>query len=252
MYSVKKVAELSGVSVRTLHHYDEIGLLPPSTRTGSGYRRHARSDLLRLQEILAWRQLGFSLRETRSLLDDPGYDRGAALRRQRQLALAERKSLRAMIAALDAAIAALEAGTPMEEETMFEGFDPDPYAEETQRRYGGTSRYAESKRRTAGYGEAEWKRLEEEADEIARAFAGLRTSGARPDGAEALAAAERHRRFISRWFYDCPPPLHRGLGELYVADGRFRASWDRHGMGLAEFVRDAVAANAAAAGAAPA
>lgn len=245
-YAISRVAELSGLSVRALHHYDEIGLLRPSGRNAAGYRRYSRGDLLRLQEIVAWRRLGFSLRETRALLDEHGYDRAAALRRQRELAGSRSAELAAMIAALDAAIAALDEGGELEEETMFDGLAADPYAEEAERLYAGTSRYEESRRRTAGYSGDDWQRLSAEADAIAEDFARLRGAGSRPGEAAVLAVAERHRLHISRWFYDCPPSLHRGLGELYVADARFRVGWDRRGEGLAEFVRDALAANAGA------
>src|SRR5437764_5113455 len=106
MKTVKEVAEVSGVTVRTLHHYDEIGLLRPSDRSEAGYRLYTREDLGRLQEILGWRELGFSLGEIAALVDDPHYDRASALRRQRDLVEQERERLASLRAALDAAIAA--------------------------------------------------------------------------------------------------------------------------------------------------
>lgn len=112
--------------------------------------------------------------------------------------------------------------------------------DEARERWGGSAEYAESMRRTRGYGEAEWRAIREEADEIAAEFAALMAAGADPAGPEAGELARRHREHISRWFYDCSPQIHRGLGELYVADPRFTKNWDKHAPGLAVYVRDAI------------
>jgi MerR family transcriptional regulator, thiopeptide resistance regulator len=118
------------VTVRALHHYDEIGLLAPSARSEAGYRLYSHADLLRLQEILVWRELGFPLSEIQAMLDEPGYDRGSALRRQRELVDRELERLSGIAGALDAALKAHANGTRLEETTMFEGFDHSEYAEE--------------------------------------------------------------------------------------------------------------------------
>ena len=243
MRTVSEVAELAGVTVRALHYYDEIGVLKPSGRSESGYRLYAHEDLLRLQEIVAWQQLGFTLREVAALLDEPGYDRAGALARQRTLAEAERARFAGMVAGLDEALAALREGRRLEEASMFEGFDPRAYADEAERRWGDTPRYRESQRRAARYGEDDWRRMHREADEIASGFAACLADGCEPSETRALDLAERHREHIGRWFYDCPPACHRGLGDLYVSDPRFRATWDRRRGGLAEFVRSAIVAN---------
>jgi DNA-binding transcriptional MerR regulator len=121
MRTVREVAELAGVTVRALHHYDEIGLLKPSGRSEGGYRLYSHGDLLRLQEIVAWRQLGFSLREVQELVDEPDHDRAAALRRQRTLARDQLARVAALIDALDVALAAHDNRQLLREETMFEG-----------------------------------------------------------------------------------------------------------------------------------
>jgi DNA-binding transcriptional MerR regulator len=121
MRTVREVAELAGVTVRTLHHYDDIGLLKPSGRSESGYRLYSHGDLLRLRAIVAWRQLGFSLREVQELVDEPGHDRAAALRRQRALAQDEAARAAALVDALDVALAAHDNRRRLEEQTMFEG-----------------------------------------------------------------------------------------------------------------------------------
>jgi DNA-binding transcriptional MerR regulator len=244
MRTVGELASLTGVTVRTLHHYDEIGLLRASERSESGYRLYNRDDLERLQEILIWRQLGFRLDEIQALLADPAHDRPAALRRQRALVEQELGRLEATARALDAALAAYEAGTQPEEDTMFQDFDPMQYEDETRERWGDTEAYQEAARRTAAYGDAEWSEVRAEADELVREFAALMAAGEPTDGDAAQAAAERHREHISRWFYPCGPEMHRNLGEMYVADPRFRATYDQIAPGLAAYVRDAIFAGA--------
>ena len=152
------------MTVRTLHHYDELGLLAPSERSESGYRLYSYDDLARLQEILIWRQLGFSLAEIKSLLDDPKYDRITALERQRELVEREIDRLGAAAAAVDAAVAAHRNGTPIEETTMFDGFDPTEYEDEARERWGHTDAYQESMRRTQAYGEAQWNEIRRESE----------------------------------------------------------------------------------------
>jgi DNA-binding transcriptional MerR regulator len=121
MRTVREVAELAGVTVRALHHYDEIGLLKPSGRNESGYRLYSHGDLLRLREIVAWRQLGFSLREVQELVDEPEHDRAAALRRQLTLARDQLARVAALVDALAVAVAAHDNREPLQEQTMFEG-----------------------------------------------------------------------------------------------------------------------------------
>ncbi len=244
MKTVGEVSELAGVTVRALHHYDEIGLLAPSARSEAGYRLYSHADLLRLQEILVWRQLGFALSEIQVILDEPSYDRGRALRRQRELVDRELERLSGVARALDVALDAHESGTKLEEATMFDGFDHAEYEEEARERWGHTDAYRESTRRAAGYGEREWGEINAESQEIAQAFAQALAAGEPADGAVARGLAERHRQQISQWFYPCSLEMHRGLGELYVADQRFARNYDRVAPGLAAYVRRAIVANA--------
>jgi MerR family transcriptional regulator, thiopeptide resistance regulator len=249
MRTVGEVSQVTGVTVRTLHHYDEIGLLRPSGRSESGYRLYAYVDLTRLQEILVWRALGFSLGEIQSILDDPAYDRMKALRRQRELVEREAERLGALRDALDTAIDAEEKGTTMPEHTMFDGFDPADYEDEVRERWGDTDAYRESARRTASYDEADWREIRSEWDAIVAELAAAMVAGEPADGEPAMAAAERHRQHISRWFYECPPAMHRGLGRMSADDPRFARNYDAVAPGLAVYVRDAFAANADAQGA---
>jgi len=244
MRTVGEVAELTGVTVRTLHHYDAFGLLSPSGRSDAGYRLYSRDDLARLQEILIWRGLAFSLAEIVSLLDDPGHDRLAALERQRELVGREIDRLGALAGAVDAAIAAERNGTRLEETSMFEGFDPTEYEEEARERWADTEAYRESARRAKAYGEVEWSQIRAESETTVRELIELMRAGEPADGSAARALAERHRGHISRWFYPCPPRIHRGLAEMYVADERFTSTYERQAEGLAAYLHDAIVANA--------
>jgi DNA-binding transcriptional MerR regulator len=246
MKTVGEVADLAHVTVRTLHHYDELGLLSPSERSETGYRLYSYDDLARLQEILIWRALGFSLAEIKSLLDDPGYDPISALERQRELVGREIDRLGAVAAAVDAALAAHRNGTPIEETKMFDGFDPALYEDEARERWGGTEAYQESARRSQAYGEDEWLQIRRESSDIVGELVAAMRAGEPADGPAARALAERHRDHISRWFYPCSPAMHRGLAEMYVADERFTRTYEREAEGLAAYFHDAIVANAGA------
>jgi DNA-binding transcriptional MerR regulator len=243
MKTVGEVSELAHVTVRTLHHYDELGLLSPSERSEAGYRLYSYDDLVRLQEILIWRQLGFSLAEIKRLLGEPGYDRLGALERQRTLVGRELDRLAALAAAVDAAIAAHRNGTRVKETNMFEGFDPTEYEDEARERWGDTEAYRESARRTKAYGEAEWREIRGESEAIVRELIELMRAGEPADGFPARAIAERHRDHISRWFYPCSPRMHRGLAEMYISDERFKSTFEREAQGLAAYLHDAIVAN---------
>jgi DNA-binding transcriptional MerR regulator len=244
MRTVGEVSELAGVTIRTLHHYDEIGLLRPSGRSEGGYRLYGHADLERLQEIVVWRQLGFSLTEVQGLLDQPGHDRGAALRRQRELVELQLERLGATARALDAALAAHDTGTTQKELTMFKDFDPTEYEDEVRERWGDTDAYLQSSRRAASYDEAQWTVIRAEAEQQVIDFAALHAAGEPADGEPARAVAERHRQHITEWFYPVSLSMHRNLAELYVADPRFAANYDSVTPGLAAYVREAILANA--------
>ena len=245
---VGSVARLAGVTVRTLHHYDEIGLVMPSGRTESGYRTYGPAEVERLQEVLFFRELGFSLETIRDIVGRPSYSRVAALEQQRDLLEARAGHLLTMIEALDRAVAAERTGVKMSSEEMlgvFGDFDPAEYEEEAKQRWGETDAYQQSARRTARYTKDDWAALGAEADEINRALLALMNAGTPADDPAAMDVAEQHRAHISRWFYDCPVEMHAGLGQMYAADSRFTENIDKAGEGLAEYMSAAIAANAA-------
>jgi DNA-binding transcriptional MerR regulator len=197
--------------------------------------------------VLFFRELGFSLVQIRQIVERPAYRRAAALERHR--ALLERKAgrLRAMLDAVDAAIDTEKRGTTMTAEEMLEvfgDFDPSQYEEEVKQRWGDTDAYRESARRTRSHTRTDWQQIGRESAEINDAFIALMAAGTPPDAPEARAVAERHRSHISKWFYECPPGIHRGLGEMYVADPRFTRNIDVAAPGLAQYMSAAIAANA--------
>lgn len=247
-YTVSRVARIAHVTVRTLHHYDAIGLLVPSRRSGGGYRLYSAEDLQRLQQILLFRELGFSLEAIQRLLDEPAYDRRSALRAQRDLLRERIRRAETVIRAVDATLDALEGGTQMDTAKMFDGFDSFDHAkheDEARERWGDTDAYRESMRRTKRYSKDDWARMKAEMEETEEAMAALLREGRGPDEPEAAELAERHRLHIDRWFYPCPHRMHVSLGEMYVQDPRFRERYDRREPGLAEFVAAAIRANAA-------
>jgi DNA-binding transcriptional MerR regulator len=249
--TVGEVAAMAGVTVRTLHHYDRIGLLSPSGRSPAGYRQYAASDLDRLHRVLLYRELGFSLEDVAALLDDDA-DPEAHLRRQHRLLRDRLERTQAMVAAVEKEMEARAMGislTPEERFEVFGDFDPDQYEEEVQERWGETDAYAQSKRRTSGYTKQDWHRVKEEGEAVERRFAEALRSGVPADSEQAMDIAEEHRQQISRNFYDCPPGMHAGLGRMYVEDERFTAHYERRAPGLAQYVSTAVQANAARQGA---
>jgi len=192
MHTVSEVARLAGVSVRTLHHYDAVGLVRPSARTSAGYRLYSREDLEHLREVLGWRALGFPLADIPALLADG--DRRASLQRQRELVAERLDELGRLAAALDGALAALDDHDGTEEvTTMFDGFDADRYEDEARDRWGETDAHRQSVARAAGRGKAEWAEIREEAEAIARDLADLFGAGVAADDPRTVAAALRHR-----------------------------------------------------------
>lgn len=254
-WTVGEVAEAARVTVRTLHHYDDIGLLVPSGRSDSGYRLYARGDLERLQQILLYRELGFPLEAIAPLLDDPGMDRATALRAQRDLLVEKRTRVDGVIRAVDRILDSLDGKTTMTAEEMFEGFIDLPeapeeirhhhrrHATEANERWGETDAYKESMRRAKNRSRQEWERLKREGEALEARMAALLREGAAPDGEEAMAGAEAMRRHIEQAYYPCSPAMHAGLADMYEQDPRFRAHYDQRQEGLATFVVAAIRAN---------
>ncbi|MFN3431873.1 MAG: MerR family transcriptional regulator [Candidatus Sericytochromatia bacterium] len=242
-HTVKSAAAIAGVSVRTLHHYDHIGLLKPSSTTAAGYRLYTEADLERLQQILLYRAMGLSLAEIGAIVDDPAFDKKQALRQHREHLQAQQQQLDALIRSVDRSLEALERGDPTMDKTQFEGFDgfDDPYREEAEARWG-KDRVAESYQRMGRFSKAEQQAWKVDFKRGLERLAELMPEG--PDHPEVQSAMAESFRHINERYYDCSPEIFRNLGQMYVDDPRFTATYDTVKPGLAAFVRDAMAIHA--------
>jgi len=201
--TVKAIAKLTGVSVRTLHYYDEIGLLTPSGRSGAGYRLYSEADLHRLQMILFYRELGFDLQSISQVLADPKFDRKAALLQHRRKLIENQSRLKRLIQTVDHTLQTIERKGPMTTE-LFDGFDPAKHAPEA------------------------------ESDEICRELASLINED--PASPEVQRWIGRHHQQINDRIYTCSATVYRGLADLYTEDPNFRATYDSIKPGLADFL----------------
>lgn len=248
--TVGQVAEQFGVTVRTLHHYDEIGLLVPSERTSAGYRLYTGEDIARLQHVVVYRRLRFALEEIAVLLEEQAMPDGAAvighLRRQRAAVLSRLDEMRDLVRAIDRALEKEMSGirlTKEEQKDLFgDGFSED-YADEAEQQWGETEAWQQAQKRTSKYTKEDWEQIKAEKEAAGAAFVAAMDAGRRATSEEAMDAAEQSRRHIETWFYDITPEFHRNLGDMYIADPRFMKTYEEIKPGMALYVRDAIHAN---------
>ena len=234
--SISEMAKLTGVGIRTLHHYDHIGLLCPETAADSGYRWYGAADVEKMQQILFYRELDFPLKEIRDILADPQYDKQEALRRQRQLLLLKRERLDGLLELLDANLKG--------ERTMeFQGFDASQleqarrqYADEAKARWSHTDAWKESQEKST-----DASTQVEGMNDIFRRAAALRQVD--PASSEAQALVKEWQDFVSANYYQCTDEILAGLGEMYTADERFQKNLDCFGEGTAAFLSAAIKAH---------
>lgn len=248
--TVGRVAELVGVSVRTLHHWDAIGLVRPGGRSWAGYRLYDAADVARIHRVLVYRELGLALAEIGRILDDPSVDPREHLRRQKDQ-LAERirrleRTARAVDEMIERTDMTARNSTPLspEEQARIFGTDWDPaYQEEARERWGSTDAWKQSAARSAGRDAAQWQEFKDELDEVEAALADALDRGVDPAGEDANALAERHRATIAR-HYDCTHAMQVVLARMYTEDPRFAAHYDQRAEGLAAWLRHAIEENA--------
>ncbi|KWX21214.1 transcriptional regulator [Mycolicibacterium wolinskyi] len=243
--TVGAVAALTGVSVRTLHHYDHIGLVVPSVRTAAGYRGYTDTDIERLHLVLVYRSVGLALDEIRTLLDDADADVLAHLQRQHSLLCERAEQLQQTIKAVEELMSAHNNGIQLSAEEQVEIFGSavfDEHHEEAQERWGGTEEWRQSQIRTAEMSKQDWIEFKAENDALLQALADGKRAGMRPGSPEADALAARHRANVSR-FYDCTDDMHVCLAQMYLADERFTRYYDDVEPGLARFVHDIITAS---------
>lgn len=249
-YTVKQLATLSGVSVRTLHHYDAAGVLKPAAVGANGYRYYGREELLRLQQILFHRELGFSLAEIGRTLDAAGFDQVTALKAHRARLAAQAQRFRRLMRTIDQTLAALQGDATMQDKAMYQGFDPEAqarYEAELVERHGAEmqARIDQARAGMAGWTQADFDRQQNEIEAIEAGMAKALADGLPADSAPVAALMRRHHAFIeTSWSRPAPAAAFTGLGQMYLDDPRFRARYDDRQAGLAEYMAAAMAAYA--------
>jgi DNA-binding transcriptional MerR regulator len=244
--TVGTVAALTGVSVRTLHHYDHIGLVVPSVRTPAGYRGYTDADIERLHLVLVYRSVGMPLDEIRALLDDSNADVVEHLRRQHTLLLERAERLQDTIKAVEELMNAHREGIQLTAEEQVEIFGTtafgDEYAAEAEQRWGETDAWKQSQQRVSQLSKQDWIDIKADVDKLLADLAAAKREGVAPGSAAANELAARHRGSIER-YYDCDDEMHRCLAQMYVADERFTRYYDDAEPGLAQFVHDVIVAS---------
>lgn len=244
--TVGQVAETFGVTVRTLHHYDAVGLVVPSGRTPAGYRLYTDADLARLATVVTYRRLDLPLDEVKALLDGHGTPE-EHLRRQRAVVVSRLDELAELVTAIDRALEREMEQQPATTEDLKELFGDgfgDEYAAEAEERWGETDAWKQSAARTRRYTKADWAVIKAEQDAAGAELVAAMEAGEPPTSERAMDAAEASRLVIERWFYDIDHAFHRGLADMYVADPRFTKTYEDQAPGLAQYVHDAIHANA--------
>ncbi|CAG0934456.1 HTH-type transcriptional activator mta [Thermoflexales bacterium] len=239
-YTVKQLARMAGISVRTLHHYDHISLLKPSARTAAGYRLYGEADLLRLQQILFFKELAFPLADIQAILDEPGFDQVQALRDHRQMLQQEADRLERLLKTIEKTISRLTEDnmtmTPsMTDEELYEGFTPEQierYTREANELYDPQS-VAEANRRVRQMTKAQWQAVKAEGGAVARQLAELMDK--QPGDAAVQAAIARHYAWVDN-FWHPTAESYRGLGQGYAEHPEFRAFYEKYRPGLADFM----------------
>lgn len=234
---IKEFADFAGVSVRTLHYYDKIGLLKPAhVDKATGYRYYDETSILRMQEILFYRELDFPLKNIKEILSSPNYDNIAALKKQQTLLILKKERLERLIAAIDGAVKG---------ENVMPAFDNSEFERikaETKAKWGHTDAYKQFEEKVKDYSEKEWNDSAEDVDSIMEAFAICMKNGDIAESAKAQCQVERLQNYISEHFYDCTTQILGSLGQIYVSDDRFKQNIDMHGTGTAEYINNAITA----------
>ena len=232
---IKEFAQFTGVSVRTLHYYDEIGLLVPArVDKATGYRYYDEQSLLRMQEILFYRELDFSLKSIEEILSSPNYDKTQALKEQKKLLILKKERLENLISAIDGA---------MKGENVMNAFNNtefEKYKAEAREKWGNTEAYQEHAEKTKGYAKDKWNSLAAGMDAIMGQFAAAMANGDAPDSDTAQDLVKTLQSHITENYYHCTKEILFGLGQMYVADDRFRQNIDKHGDGTAAFICEAI------------
>lgn len=251
--TVGEVSRLLGVSVRTLHYWEERGLVSPSTRSWSEYRLYADRDIAKLQQIMVYRATGMSLNRIAEVMTE-SEDKIIHLRRQRDLLMEKQSELGVMLQALDQLLedAMGENNLSVEDIAGILGDSNFPaYQEEAERRWSDTEDWKISRKRLAAKSSEDWQQLKDYTDSVEGSLAQAMQKGVQPESAEAQELAEAHRQLLSA-YYPVSHSKHVILARMYVEDPRFKEHYDHRQPGLAQWLKEIIDANAASKGIDPA
>jgi DNA-binding transcriptional MerR regulator len=244
-YTVKKLGELAGVSTRTLRYYDEIDILKPARINSSGYRIYGEHEIDRLQQILFYKELGVELEQIKDILDNPDFDVENALVDHREKLVAKREQLEKLIANVDKTIAVKEGRMTMTDKEKFEGFkrriideNEQTYGKEIREKYGEDT-VNQSNAKLQNMSQEEFEQANRLAEEIHIALAEAMKTG-NPASEQAQKAAQLHKQWLMNYWAEYSKEGHAGLADMYTADDRFKAYYDKETKGTAEFLRDAI------------
>ncbi|WP_082197217.1 MerR family transcriptional regulator [Bacillus sp. FJAT-27916] len=245
MYRIKELADMSGISIRTLHYYDEINLLKPSQLEDNGYRLYNEQDAARLQQILFLKELDFPLSKIKRILDDPQFNEEEALRMHRKILIEKRDRLMRIIQSVDETIEAIKGGKEMDSNKRLKPFDRSKldqfqkqYEQEVKEKYGQTEAYEQSEKKRKSYKDDDFARIEQERTAIFERIAAVMDRKPEEDAVQEL--IHEWRMHITRYHYNCTIEIFRGLGDMYTADERFKENLDKIKNGLADYMSEAI------------
>lgn len=239
LYKVKELAKISGISVRTLHHYDEIGLLKPR-RIENGYRVYSEHEVVLLQQILFFKELEFPLNDIKEMVCAAHFDQKAALIEHKKLLALKKERIEKLLMTIDLTLTKLKGGETMNPHDSFGGFSDDQmkkYQEEAKQRWGTTDAYKQSVQRTKNWIQADYKKLAADGKAFTQKLADTMDQGFDSEVFQEL--IQKHYESIGV-FYDCSFEMYNELGTMYVEDTRFRAYYDQFKPGLAEVMKKAI------------
>lgn len=241
-YTVKQLAQLAGVTARTLRFYDKVGLLSPAERQDkNGYRQYGEKELIRLQQILFYRELDFPLEDIKSMIDSPTFDVKESLTYQKRLITLKKRRLEKIISSIDATIKSMDNNQTPTDRDIYGDWATDEeiasYKKEAKERWGETDAYKQSAERTKNYTKADWAKLREDGDKFMKLAAETAPKGATSPEFQALIA--QHYNSL-RTFYEPNLTMYRGLANMYVDDPRFTKYYEKYAPGLAQVFKEAM------------
>ena len=244
-YTVQKLAQIAGISTRTLRYYDEIGILRPARINSSGYRIYGSREIDILQQILFYRELGVGLEEIKNIIMSPDFDEMKALAQHREKLIEKRAQLDSLIENVDMTISSRKGDLDMSAREKFEGFkkkiideNENKYGNEIRGKYGDQA-VDDSNRNIENMTREEYDQVSELADQVTETLR-LAFETGDPSSEPAQRCADLHRQWLSFYWKNYTKEAHAGIAQMYVDDGRFTAYYDRDQPGMAKFLRDAI------------